>query len=190
MPTILLAILYFIAPYIIGIDGYSTTGKLLLMGFVLAYTFIFPGLLVLWLYKRKIVGSLHLQNLSERRLPYLFAIISSGFLAYFFYQKGAQLQGSAIIIGFITLVIVLVALISFKWQISAHSAGIGGILGALFMLRVRFDEDALSLPFIVAIIVAGLVISARLKLNAHSAAQVLSGLVLGILIGVMGSLFI
>ncbi len=190
MPTALLGLLYFLAPYIVGIDGYSSYAKLLLLGFVLAYTFIFPSLLVFWLYKRKQIKSMHLRDLSDRRLPYLFSIISSGFLTVFFYQKGSQLQPSAIIIGFITAVIILVAIISLKWQISAHSAGIGGVLGALFILNLRYDEPSLALPFMIILIISGLIMSARLRLNAHNPAQVIAGIFLGLIVSIIGSIFI
>jgi membrane-associated phospholipid phosphatase len=190
MPTALLAIFYFLAPYIVGIDGYVTFAKLLLLGFVFAYTFLFPSLLVFWLYKRKHIESMKLEKLKDRRLPYLFSIISSGFLTIFFYQRGSQLQPSAIVIGFITVVIVFVAIISLKWQISAHAAGISGILGALFMLKVRFDETALIWPFFIVLIISGLVLWARLKLNSHSLSQVIAGFLLGLIISISGSLFI
>jgi membrane-associated phospholipid phosphatase len=190
MPTALLGLLYFLAPYIVGIDGYSSSAKLLLLGFVFAYTFVFPSLLVFWLYKRKQIKSMHLNELSDRRLPYLFSIISSGFLTVFFYQKGSQLQPSAIIIGFITLVIIFIALISLKWKISAHAAGIGGALGALFMLNLLFDETSLYMPFIISLIIAGFIMTARLRLNAHNLAQVMAGIFLGLIISIIGSIFI
>ena len=190
MPTALLAVLYFIAPYIVGIDGYNTYAKLLLLGFVFAYTFLFPSLLVFWLYRKKHIKSMHLRSLSDRRIPYLFSIISSGFLSVFFYQKGSQLQPSAFIIGFITIIIILVAIISFKWQISAHSAGIGGVLGALFLLKIRYDEPSLFFPIMMTLLIAGLVLTARLKLNAHTMAQVAAGFFLGLTVSIFGTIFI
>jgi membrane-associated phospholipid phosphatase len=190
MPTVLLAIFYFLAPYILGIDGYVTFAKLLLLAFVFAYTFLFPSLLVFWLYKRKQIESMRLEKLKDRRLPYLFSIISSGFLTIFFYQKGSQFQPTAIVIGFITLVIILVAIISLKWQISAHAAGIAGVLGALFMLKVKYDEAALVWPFFIVLLITGVVLWARLKLNAHTLTQVIAGFTLGLIISISGSLFI
>ncbi len=190
MPTALLAVLYFISPYIIGIDGYSAYSKFLLLGFVFAYSFIFPSLFVFWLYKRKLVGNYKLEKLSDRRLPYLFSLTSLGFITYFFYQKGSELYATSIILGFITLAIVIVALFSLKWQISAHATGIAGVLGALFILRIRFDEIALNIPFIIALISTGLVISSRLKLNAHTGLQVTAGLFVGLITSMIGALFI
>lgn len=190
MPTALLATLYFVCPYIIGIDGSSAKAKLMLLAFVFAYTFFFPSLLVLWLSKRKSIESIKLEKLSDRRLPYLFSIISSGFLSYFLYQKGPQLQGTAIVIGFIAITIVIIALISLKWQISAHAAGIGGLIGAFFMLKFRFDEMSLDIPFFLALLAAGLILSSRLKLNAHTLAQVIAGLLVGVIVSTFGSIFI
>ncbi|WP_341224355.1 hypothetical protein [uncultured Arcticibacterium sp.] len=190
MPTALLATLYFVCPYIIGIDGSSIKAKFILLAFVFAYTFFFPSLMVLWLYKRKSIESITLEKLSDRRFPFLFSIISSGFLSYFLYQKGPQLQGTAIVIGFIAVTIFIIALVSLKWQISAHAAGIGGLIGAFFMLKFKYDEMSLNTPFFLAIIVAGLVLSSRLKLNAHTLLQVIAGLLVGIIVSSIGSIFI
>lgn len=190
MPTALLATLYFVCPYIIGLDGSSTRAKFIILAFVFAYTFFFPSLMVLWLYKRKSIESINLEKLSDRRFPYLFSIISSGFLSYFLYQKGPQLQGTAVVIGFITVTLIILAIVSLKWQISAHAAGVGGLIGAFFMLKFKYDEMSLNTPFFLAIIVAGLVLSSRLKLNAHTLLQVIAGLLVGIIVSSFGSLFI
>ncbi|MFT5884262.1 MAG: hypothetical protein ACI9IP_000717 [Arcticibacterium sp.] len=190
MPTALLAALYFISPYIVGIDGFSIYAKLILLAFVFAYSFIFPSLFVFWLYKRKMVENYKLDKLGDRRLPYLFSVTSMGFITYFFYQKGSELYATSIILGFITLAIIVVALVSLKWQISAHAAGIGGVLGAFFMLRIKFDEASLNVPFVIALITAGIILSARLKLNAHTGMQVAVGFFVGLITSMIGALYI
>lgn len=87
---------------------------------------------------------------------------------------------SAFILWSIAAVILLVGIISLWWQISAHAAGIGGIIGALAGLIVRYGESALFIPMLCVIIFAGFLISARLQLNAHTPAQVSAGAVLGV----------
>ena len=78
--------------------------------------------------------------------------------------------------------ILFVALISFWWQISAHAAGVGGVVGAMAGVMVKFGETALFMPLLFSMILAGYVIGARLQLNAHTPKQVWSGLLLGVLI--------
>ncbi|MGR3808913.1 hypothetical protein [Jiulongibacter sp. NS-SX5] len=190
LPTYLLAVLYFTVPYLVSIEAYGVQSRLLLLFFVLLYTFIFPAVMIFWLYKRGRIQSITLDEPKERRIPYLITAISSGFLAYFFAQKSSMLYPSALLIGMIVLVIVIVTLINFRWKISAHAAGIGGVLGAFFMLKVRYDESLLTYPFYAALIIAGLVLSARLKLNAHSPLQLIAGLATGLVVSVIGSLYI
>ncbi|WP_304233800.1 hypothetical protein [Jiulongibacter sediminis] len=190
IPTYLLAVLYFVAPYLVSIEGYPTVAKLLLLFFVLLYTFIFPSLMVYWLYKRGQIKSLTMEEPKERRIPYLITVVSSGFLAYFFAQKSSMLLPSALIIGLITLVIALVAVINLKWKISAHSAAIGGVIGAFFTLRIHYDESLLNVPFFTALFIGGLVLSARLKLNAHTPLQIAAGFLLGLFISIFGVFYI
>ena len=190
MPTYLLATLYFFAPYTVTIEGYSVFSRLLLLLFVFLYSFLFPTLIIWWLYKRGTIGSMKLENLADRRLPYLITITSLGFLTYFFYTKSILLKPTSVVLAFVLVTLIFVALVSLKWQISAHSAAIGGVLGALFILKFRFDENALYWPFFCALFLAGLIGSARLKLNAHTPLQVIAGLTIGLIIGIIGSLYI
>jgi membrane-associated phospholipid phosphatase len=190
MPTALLATLYFISPYIVGIDGYSLYAKLLLLSFVFAYSFIFPSIFVFWLLKRKMIASYKLDRLKDRRLPYLFSVTSMAFITYFFYDKGSELYATAIILGFTALAVVVVALISLKWQISAHAAGISTVLGTFLMLRIKFDEASLNIPFIMALFLVGIILSSRLKLNAHTGMQVAAGFFVGLITSMLGALYI
>jgi membrane-associated phospholipid phosphatase len=190
MPTYLLAVLYFISPYILAVDGYTAQAKLLLLLFIFIYSFLFPTLIIFWLYKRRKITDMKLGSLKERRLPYLITITSLGFLSYFFYTKSVFLKPTSIILGIVLFTLISVAVISLKWQISAHSAAAGGVLGILFTLRVRFDEISLQWPFFAVLVLAGVIASSRLRLNAHTFGQITAGLLLGLIGGLIGALYI
>ncbi len=190
MPTYLLSLLYFVSPYVLTIEGYTLSSRLLLLLFVFLYSFLFPSLVIYWLYKRGKIGSMHLEELSDRRIPYLVTIISLSFLTYFFYTKSVLLKPTAIILGFILMTLLYVAIVSLRWQISAHAAAAGGVLGALFMIAARFDESTLQWPLAITLCIAGLVASARLRLNAHTPGQILAGFTGGLFFGIIGSLYI
>lgn len=66
--------------------------------------------------------------------------------------------------------------------------GMGGIVGTLIGLILRYQVDALNLVMTL-VLVSGLVGYSRLKLNAHTPLQVYIGFVLGMLI-LIGSMFI
>ena len=72
-------------------------------------------------------------------------------------------------------------LITFRWMISSHLIGIGGILGLVIMLSVTEQVDV-TLYLVASILVFGLIAYARLKLHAHTPLQVYTGFFLGFLI--------
>jgi hypothetical protein len=74
----------------------------------------------------------------------------------------------------------LVGLISIYWQISAHSVGIGGVVGIVAGIITKFGETDLVLVLAALIMLTGMVASARLRLNAHTPAQIGAGLMLGL----------
>ena len=79
------------------------------------------------------------------------------------------------------LVQVALLVISMRWKISAHSAAIGGLVGAFFTLSFRMDANPLWI-LVVLILIAGLVGSSRLILGKHTGAQVYTGFLLGLII--------
>jgi hypothetical protein len=103
-------------------------------------------------------------------------------LGYIIYSKNSMLYSCAYILWSIAIVIFFVGIISLWWQISAHAAGIGGMIGALSGIAVLFGETTLFTPLLCLIILAGYLISARLALNAHTPKQVGLGFLLGVVL--------
>jgi len=188
MPTFLLGLLFFASPNTIGVGVLSTNIRLTLLGFIGVTTFLLPCLAIYYLYRAGCVKSLHLDYLSDRRLPYFVTTIIYAFATYFFRIQLAPLAEIApeigIILGSVTVSIGLVGLISLRWKISAHGMGMGGFLGALFGIIVKFGENQLKYPFLIAVVLAGMLLSARLQLNAHTSAQVGGGISLGIFVSI------
>lgn len=180
MPTILFVILFFLAPTSLGVDAFDIRFKWFIIGMIFIYTFALPSYLIYLMYRWGMIQSLKLENLNERRLPYFLTAAIYGILGYFLFTKNAMLFPSAFILWSIAAVILLVGVISLWWQISAHAAGIGGMIGALAGLIVRYGESALFIPMLCVIVFAGFLIGARLQLNAHTPAQVSAGAVLGV----------
>ena len=185
MPTLLFLILFFLAPVSLGVEGMDMTFKWIVIGFVFIYTFAIPAYLVYLLKRWGVISSLKMENLHERRIPYLMTALIYGVLGYFLYTKNSSLFACAYILWSITLVILSVAIISFWWQISAHAAGIGGVVGALAGIMVKFGEGSLFIPLLCAMIIAGYLVGARLQLNAHTPRQVWAGLTLGVILSLL-----
>jgi len=186
MPTILLGLLFFTTPAVVGVDMFTPPIRLTLLGFVGMTTFVIPALGIYYLYRSGSIKSLHLDTLADRRLPYFVTVLLYGFATYFFRYQLARLSDLApqisIILASITVSIALVAVVSLNWKISAHGTGLGGLIGAIFGIVVKFGEHQLLYPLLGLIILGGLLMSARLYLNAHTPAQIIAGVGLGLLV--------
>jgi hypothetical protein len=182
MPTFLFLILFFLAPTATGAESLGLMFKLAFLGFTFFYTFVLPAYFIYLLHRWGIIGSMKLENLRDRRIPYFLTAAIYTILGYIIYSKNSMLFPCAYILWSITALIFFVAIISLWWQISAHAAGIGGMIGALAGIFVQMGESELFIPMLCFIFLSGLLISARLKLNAHTPAQVGAGFLLGIVL--------
>ncbi len=180
MPTFLFFILFFLAPTAIGAESLGFLFKVAFISFTFFYTFALPAYFIYLLKRWGLIESLKLENLHDRRLPYFITAVIYTVLGYIIYSKNSMLFPCAYLLWSIAVVIFFVAIISLWWQISAHAAGIGGMIGALAGIAIQFGETELFIPLLGLIILAGYLISARLALNAHTSRQVEAGFFLGV----------
>ena len=155
--------------------GTRVTVLLLCMGITCILPLIFLSVLTHF----KLVKDLHMDQREQRLLPYLFTALCYGVAAYFlFYRHSPQwfvmfLLGSA-------LTVIVLALINLKWKISAHMAGIGGVIALVYQIHVQgLSAFYLLWLLCIIIVVAGLLGSARMVLKRHNIWQVLAGLLVG-----------
>lgn len=186
MPTFLLATFYFFSPEIAGVTPVSVPMRWGFLGFINVYTFLLPILMIYFMYTRKWIQTITLKNLKERRLPYLITAIFYFFLCYFLYSRSSFFYPTSVFVFFSAIVIVIVAIVSLWWQISAHSAAIGGTFGAFFVMNFKYEESNLFIASLVALVLSGAVMSARLRLDAHSLAQVVAGFGVGFAVSLAG----
>lgn len=115
----------------------------------------------------------------RRAIPYVIFIISYflclAIMEYFKYPR------------FITIIIiaalviqVLCAMINVWWKISTHTAGMGGITGALISFAGIFDFNPTGWLCLV-LILSGMVGTSRMIMRQHSLAQVTTGYLLGVI---------
>ncbi|MCF2489943.1 hypothetical protein [Dyadobacter sp. CY347] len=186
LTTYLFALLFIISPELVGVSAFElpALGSLLLLLFL--NTFIAPTLVVYYFQRMGIISTMHVDDLAERRLPYIACIIIYGLATYLFGWKLQPISELApqisIILGGATVSLLIVTVVSLFWKISAHATGIGGSIGILTGLLMRHDEAQLLIPLVFTVLIAGWLLSARLHLNAHTPAQILVGVICGVFV--------
>lgn len=175
MPTYGFALLFFTNNYISTFT--SPDVKLVVLGITFVFTFLLPAINVFILLKTGRIKSLEMETGNERILPYSSTALYYFALFYLFYNADFPSVFKIVVLGAAISLLLAIA-ISFKWKISAHTIGIGGIAGATMGIIYRLQLD-MGLVLMLILLFSGFVGFARLKLNAHTPAQVYSGFLLG-----------
>ncbi|WP_022825881.1 hypothetical protein [Hymenobacter norwichensis] len=154
-----------------------------LLSVVVLFTFILPTLgtlLLLWAGWLK--GTLELRERPQRPLPLLLTTVSFGAATVLFSTTPEMLDPLLrYMMAGMTLTVLLTLLVSLRWKISAHGAGVGGAVGLFTVLF--FSEPAIGPVLwwlLGSLAVAGAVLKARLALQAHTPAQAWAGFALGV----------
>lgn len=200
MPTILFTLLFYVSPSIISglsvVNNQVVVGvvsvKMALLILLFVHTFLMPSIGIYILYRLKVVRSLEMDRLEDRRIPYLLSVIIYVAITAFFSLNDnlSHLSEISLILASITFSLSMVSLISLYWKISAHAVGISGTVGAMIGIAIRYQESQLFYPILILILLMGFLISARLHLNAHTPMQVAAGSLLGLAISLLAIQFV
>ena len=158
---------------------YGTRVSVLLV--CMGITCILPLIFLSVLRHFKLVKDLHVEKREQRFFPYMFTALCYTVAAYYLYYCHSPQWFVMFMVGSAVTVLIM-AIINLKWKISAHMAGIGGVVALVYQIHVRgLSAFDLFWMLCITIMVAGLLGSARLVLNRHDAWQVLAGVVVGFL---------
>ena len=158
---------------------YGTRVSVLLV--CMGITCILPLIFLSVLRHFKLVKDLHVEKREQRFFPYMFTALCYTVAAYYLYYCHSPQWFVMFMVGSAVTVLIM-ALINLKWKISAHMAGIGGVVALVYQIHVQgLSAFDLFWMLCITIMVAGLLGSARLVLNRHDAWQVLAGAVVGFL---------
>lgn len=176
MPSLVFGILFFGVPQVSSIPE---TFKVRLFYLIVTSTLLIPMVLMVGLRWSGLIKSLHFEEKSDRRTPFILVTFFYLLTTYFLMGK-TELdpilwQG----MGVITCSVALLTGVTFFWKMSAHMTGIGGLLAVLGVLGIYFPSMGLAYLLVAALIMGGLVASARLYLDAHSPAEIYAGLLVG-----------
>ncbi len=177
MPTYGMIIAFQLSTYQILL----TTDKLIVIAVIAALTCVIPAVLFVVMKYFGILTDVHLNNRRERFLPYAIIIVCYVVAALYLFNINAPTWMWMFLFG--AGVASLVSLVvNIVWKISAHMAGIGGIIGLLCKIN-NFGDGVFDLmPIIcVVIIVAGILGTSRLAMERHTLWQVIAGVFNGFL---------
>lgn len=143
------------------------------------FSFFLPLLSSVILLKNGFIKSLEMGNKEERTIPFL--ITSVFYYTEYYLMNNFNLPKmiSFFILGAV-ISIVVALIINFKWKISVHMIGIGGVTGILTGISIRMKMNLL-LPLSLLILCAGLIGFSRLRLGAHKPTQVYAGFFVGLI---------
>lgn len=154
--------------------------KLQIVAIVYFFTILLPTLLIR-LY-RKYNGWSHFQlgNKERRMIPYIISIICY-FSCYYILNFFHVAHFMSIVIIFAILTQIMCAIVNVWWKISTHTAGVGGITGAIYFFSLYLNFN-LMWWLCLLILIGGIVGSSRMILRQHSLSQVVMGYILGFLV--------
>lgn len=169
-----------ISPKLLEVTG--TRFKLLLI--VFALTCIFPMITIAVLHNFKVIKDKRLISRKERMIPYITGTI---FYALAVFHVIYTHEPKWLVMFFVggTLACLISTIVNFWWKISAHMAGIGGLVALVWQIDAM-ELEIISRPWMVfyillAIFLSGLLGTSRLLLKRHTLPQVLAGFLNGLI---------
>jgi len=128
---------------------------------------------------RNVITSYSVDNRVERIIPLGIGSMMYIITTFIFYSYQIPVIIKSFMLGS-SITSILVLILTFRWKVSIHSAGAGGLLGFVMALSIRLNTDLISI-WITLMVICGLVMSSRLILRSHNPGQVYSGFILGFL---------
>ncbi len=161
--------------------AYSISPQLqrIIISLVFVTTTVLPILTALILIQKGLIRSLEMENVSERRIPFLTTAFFYLICYYLLLQLPVPKILSLMVLG-ATISIFIALALSFRWKVSIHMIGAGGLTGILLGLSQLLNAG-LILMIIGVIILSGFLGSARLFLAAHTPAQIYTGFGIGLI---------
>jgi len=144
------------------------------------FTAILPALPILMMMRRGQIKDMFISKQEERTMPYLFSMLSYIFWVFFLWRTLLFPMEFVVMAAGSVLSVFLMVIINLKWKISAHLAGIGGLVGGIFGASYLMAINPIYI-IILSIIVSGLVAVSRIYLKAHTPLQTFAGFCMGFL---------
>ncbi|MHB9054965.1 MAG: phosphatase PAP2 family protein [Paludibacteraceae bacterium] len=144
----------------------------------LLFTGILPALPIFFMMRHKQISDIFISKREERTMPYLFSLLAYVFWVLFLWRTlQFPIEFVLLAVGAVISVILMV-FINLRWKISAHTAGMGSLVGGICGVAFLTAINPVWL-IVIAVVISGLVAISRILLKAHSLSQVIGGFILG-----------
>lgn len=184
LPILGLMALFFLSYLNLYHPGY----KFLVLAVVYFFTILLPTLLI-HLYRNYHGWSPFELGSKERRIvPYVISILCYFVCLHIMEQMHIPFFMRSIVVTALVIQIVC-ALINVWWKISTHTAGIGGVAGAIFVFSEVFRFNPLWWTCLV-LIIAGVLGTSRMILRQHTLSQVVAGFLVGVVCAIVGIVYL
>ena len=171
MPLYAFGLLIYTNPYINMMV--STGSRYFIITILVVFTITLPVITALLFKLFGLIDSVFMKTTKERMWPFIITLIWY-YMGYQLFNKIQVPQSlNLLMIGTISVISVAI-IITFRWKISIHMLGIGGVIGAIIGISQRFQFDH-SLLLIVLFLFAGLIGYSRLKTKSHNFQQIYIG---------------
>ena len=126
-----------------------------------------------------IVNSVFLPNRTERKYPLMISILLLCMVLVKVIPNNYVVELYFYFVGLIAASFASLLLVFLKLKSSLHLMGMGSLLMFMIALSIHFEIN-ITIALSIWVLATGLVATSRLYLNAHSRAEVLVGLLLGV----------
>ena len=160
--------------------AYSLSPQLqsIIITLVFVTTGTLPVITAILLLQKGMIKSLEMENVEERRIPFISTALFY-IICYYLMSRlpVPRLLGLMVLGAAITILIAW--LLSYRWKVSIHMIGIGGLTGVLFGLSQVLNTELIFI-IITIIFISGMLGTARLLVGAHTPAQIYTGYAIGL----------
>ncbi len=152
-------------------------GKIAILKVVAVCTILLPLSVLPLMYYHKRISNIEVSARNERLLPVFISVVFY-FTAYYALSKmGApRIINQFILSAFVSLA--LAGIIHFKWKISLHMIGMGGLIALVSAISFLY-KTPIQFYLVSLILLTGVSGSARLYLEEHTQEQIYSGFLVG-----------
>lgn len=146
---------------------------------VFVFTLLIPVNILFIFKKMGLIKDYDLKDKEERFMPFIAILLSYLLLFFYFYNAGLYTWFLALLLS-PSILLIVSAILTRYWKISAHMIGIGGLIGGVLSVCYFVKGANPYILFIILFILAGCLGTARLILKRHTPAQVYVGFLLGL----------